>query len=180
MLCSPQIIWPMFEPNSLNSKKRTPCSISPCRYVNPSFLLDIRTWRSVCIAWGVFALAMVCMRMPSDTTNELSPSEKLRFPCSILTGPSSWRTLRRSLPLVAAPPKPPTTPYKRKQLAKNTPLTKLLRSDSALPSQSRDRLRVFIDRPGVPPLFCFPMNFTARTHRHHHDHGHLPRALGGS
>ena len=91
---------------------------------------------------------------------------------------SSWRTLRRSSPLAAAPPKPPTTPPKRMQLAKNTPLTKLLRSDFALPSQSRDRLRVFIDRPGVPPLFCFPMNFTAHTHRHHHDHGHSPRALG--
>jgi tetratricopeptide (TPR) repeat protein len=60
----------------------------------------------------------------------------------------------------------------------NTPLTKLQRSDSALSSQSRDRLRVFIDRPGVPPLFCFAMNFTAHTHRHHHDHGHSPRALG--
>src|SRR6266851_10152023 len=180
MLCSRQIIWPMFEPNSLNSKQRTPCSISPCRSVNPSFPLDIRTWRSVCIAWGVFVLARVCMRMPSDITNGLSPSEKPRCLWNIPTALSSWRTLRRSLPLVAAPPKPPTTPHKRMRLAKNTPLTKLLRPDSALPSQSRDRLCVFIDRPGVPPLFCLPMNFTAHTHRHHHDHGHSPRALGCS
>jgi hypothetical protein len=70
--------------------------------------LDIRTWCSVCIAWGVFVLARVGMRMPRNITNGLSPLEKLRFPCSILTALSSWRILRRCLPLVAAPPKPPT------------------------------------------------------------------------
>jgi hypothetical protein len=138
MLCTPQIVWPMFELNNRNSKKRTPCSItlqvreSKLPPGHPHVALSLHS------LGRLFVLARVCMRMPKNITNGLSPSEKLRFPCSILTALSSWRILRRSLPLAAAPP---TTPHKRMQLAKNTQLTKLPRSDSVGEPISRSAAR---------------------------------------
>src|ERR1700688_5026759 len=121
----PQIIYATFEPNSRNSKERAYCSTNLCKSVNPSFPRDIRTWHSVCTVLAVFAPARVCMRMPRNITNELSPSEKPRCLWNILTAPSSWKILRHSLPLGAVPPRPTITPHKRMLHGKNMQMTKL-------------------------------------------------------